>query len=139
MTTTLAQAWKEYSLSDSRYLTSDIFVVCMETITAVCWGPLSFLCAWCIINDHPLRHSLQTIISLGQIYGDVLYFGTSTLEFVRKGTEYSRPEAYYFYGYYVFLNMIWIIYPSYLLIQSVRETTKAFATAKSLEGKKGSK
>lgn len=29
------QMWKEYSLSDSRYLTSDPFVLCMETVTAV--------------------------------------------------------------------------------------------------------
>lgn len=29
------QLWKEYSLSDSRYLTKDAFVLCMETITAV--------------------------------------------------------------------------------------------------------
>lgn len=29
------QLWKEYSLSDSRYLTLDPFVLCMETITAV--------------------------------------------------------------------------------------------------------
>jgi hypothetical protein len=30
-----AQLWKEYSYSDSRYLTQDPFVLCMETITAV--------------------------------------------------------------------------------------------------------
>lgn len=29
------QLWKEYSLSDSRYLTKDPFVLCMESITAV--------------------------------------------------------------------------------------------------------
>lgn len=29
------QLWKEYSLSDSRYLSSDPFVLCMETWTAV--------------------------------------------------------------------------------------------------------
>jgi hypothetical protein len=29
------QLWKEYSLSDSRYLTQDAFVLCMETVTAV--------------------------------------------------------------------------------------------------------
>ena len=34
------QLWKEYSLSDSRYLTQDAFVLCMETITAV-GSPLS--------------------------------------------------------------------------------------------------
>jgi cholestenol delta-isomerase len=31
------QLWKEYSLSDSRYLTQNAFVLCMETITAVCF------------------------------------------------------------------------------------------------------
>lgn len=31
----LAQVWKEYSLSDSRYLSSDSFVLIMERITAV--------------------------------------------------------------------------------------------------------
>jgi cholestenol delta-isomerase len=30
------QLWKEYAFSDSRYLTSDPFVLCMETVTAVC-------------------------------------------------------------------------------------------------------
>lgn len=29
------QLWKEYALSDSRYLTQDPFVLCMESITAV--------------------------------------------------------------------------------------------------------
>lgn len=29
------QLWKEYAFSDSRYLTSDPFVLCMETVTAV--------------------------------------------------------------------------------------------------------
>src|SRR5690554_6953453 len=32
----LAQVWKEYALSDSRYLSSDSFVLIMERITAVC-------------------------------------------------------------------------------------------------------
>lgn len=32
-----AQLWKEYALSDSRYLTSDPFMLCIESITVV--GP----------------------------------------------------------------------------------------------------
>jgi hypothetical protein len=35
------QLWKEYALSDSRYLTSDPFVLCMETVTAVCLPSLA--------------------------------------------------------------------------------------------------
>lgn len=34
------QLWKEYAYSDSRYLTSDPFVLCMETITAVRFAPI---------------------------------------------------------------------------------------------------
>ncbi|KAH8879791.1 3-beta-hydroxysteroid-Delta(8),Delta(7)-isomerase [Thozetella sp. PMI_491] len=128
--TVLAQLWKEYSLSDSRYLTADAFVVCMETITAVFWGPLSFVCAWCIVADHPLRHPLQSIISLGQLYGDVLYYGTSIFDLLVRGVEYSRPEPEYFIGYFVFLNGFWIIIPLILLIQSTRVTVRTFALAK---------
>lgn len=31
----LGQLWKEYALSDSRYLTSDTFTLCVEAITVV--------------------------------------------------------------------------------------------------------
>lgn len=28
-----------------------------------------------------------------------------------KGLTYSRPEAWYFWGYFVFMNFIWIVIP----------------------------
>ncbi|KAI9730198.1 MAG: hypothetical protein M1834_005962 [Cirrosporium novae-zelandiae] len=121
------QLWKEYALSDSRYLTSDPFVLCMESITALCWGPLSLLVAYFITIQHPMRHPLQLIVSLGQIYGDVLYYATNIFDDYYKGLSYSRPEAYYFWGYYFFMNIIWIIIPSSLLYQSFQACTKAFA------------
>ncbi|KAL1954791.1 hypothetical protein VTO42DRAFT_694 [Malbranchea cinnamomea] len=114
------QLWKEYSLSDSRYLTSDPFVLCMESITAVCWGPLSFLVAYLITVQHPLRYPLQLIVSLGQIYGDILYYATNAFNEYFYGVVYCRPEAYYFWFYYFSLNFIWIVVPSIFLIQSVR-------------------
>ncbi len=33
--TLFAMLWKEYALSDSRYLTGDLFTLCIETITVV--------------------------------------------------------------------------------------------------------
>ncbi|KAM4058122.1 emopamil binding protein domain-containing protein [Hirsutella rhossiliensis] len=36
----LSQAWKEYSMSDSRYLVRDNVVVCMETMAAMFWGTI---------------------------------------------------------------------------------------------------
>jgi hypothetical protein len=37
----LAQLWKEYALSDSRYLSSDPLVLCMETCTVVSFFSIS--------------------------------------------------------------------------------------------------
>ncbi|ODM14401.1 hypothetical protein SI65_10136 [Aspergillus cristatus] len=115
------QLWKEYSLSDSRYLTSDAFVVCMEAITAFAWGFLAFYIAYCIAVEHPARYALQLIISVGQVYGDVLYYATSLLD-----VSYCRPEGYYFWFYYFFFNFIWMVVGCYYIKQSVVEILRAF-------------
>ncbi|KAI1341901.1 3-beta-hydroxysteroid-Delta(8),Delta(7)-isomerase [Xylariaceae sp. FL0016] len=138
----LAQLWKEYSLSDSRYLTSNAFVMVMESVTAWCWGPLSFVLAYFIVVRHPFRHPLQIVISLGQLYGDVLYFGICAFDFLVYGIEYSRPEGYYFYGYFVLMNGFWIVIPLLLIADSMRACARAFAEverARMVEKPRGAK
>lgn len=124
------QLWKEYSLSDSRYMTQDPFVVCMETVTAVFWGPLSFACAYLVVKEHPLRHPLQLIVSLGQLYGDVLYYAICWFNELVYGVAYSRPERFYYWMYYVLCNAFWIVIPLMLMYQSVGETAAVFAKVK---------
>lgn len=133
------QLWKEYALSDSRYMTQDAFVVCMETITAVFWGPLSFVCAYTIAMDHPLRYPLQCIISLGQLYGDVLYYGTNIFDGAVSGLVFCRPEAVYFWAYYVLLNAFWIVIPLFLIIQSVGRIVVLLSRLEELERMQGKK
>ncbi|KAJ5081480.1 hypothetical protein NUU61_009744 [Penicillium alfredii] len=128
------QLWKEYSLSDSRYLSQDAFVLCMEVVTAVCWGPLSFALAFMITTQHPLRYPLQVVVSLGQLYGNVLYYGTCLFDHYIFDVSYSRPEASVFWGYFVFLNAFWIVIPSLLVYTSLSMGKRAFeALAKSEE------
>ncbi|KAJ5930959.1 hypothetical protein N7466_006452 [Penicillium verhagenii] len=131
------QLWKEYSLSDSRYLLQDPFVVCMETVTAFIWGPMSFACAYCIIKDHPLRHPLQSIISLGQLYGDILYFATTSFNETIAQIISCRPETFYFWFYYVFFNAWWIVIPLLLVLHSSKETAASFTKVKALEKENG--
>jgi len=127
------QLWKEYSLSDSRYLISDSFIVCMETVTAVLWGPLCFLIAIFIMNQHPLRHPLQIIVSLGQLYGDVLYYATSMFELYHEGVVYCRTEGWYFWGYYFLCNFFWIVIPIVCLWSSTTAIGQAFRKVGELE------
>lgn len=127
------QLWKEYSLSDSRYLTQDSFVTCMEAITAIFWGPMSFAIVFMIAKEHPMRYPVQSIVSLGQLYGDVLYYATCSFDKLVVGVVYSRPEAYYYWGYYVLMNSFWIVIPVVLVWQSAVETSNAFAKVKAAE------
>ncbi|KAJ9606004.1 hypothetical protein H2200_009853 [Cladophialophora chaetospira] len=126
------QWWKEYSMADSRYLTSDPFVLCMETITAACWGPLSFLMIYFIVVSHPLRHPLQIIVSFGQIYGDVLYYATSMFDHYHKNLTYCRPEGFYFWVYYFMMNFFWIVIPGFLVKSSMEQIAKAFRALDSI-------
>ncbi|KAL1842563.1 hypothetical protein VTJ49DRAFT_4846 [Mycothermus thermophilus] len=114
------QLWKEYSLSDSRYLTKSAPVLCIEALTAIFWGPLSFLIAYFITTDHPLRHPLTILVSSGQLYGTVLYYATAIFDETIYGKTYSRPEAYYFYGYYVLMNSFWIVIPAAVIFNSFK-------------------
>ena len=114
-----AQLWKEYSLSDSRYISGDVLVLCAEAITVVIWGPLSFLTAILITRDSAYRHVLQLVVCMGHLYGDVLYLSTSLFELYSLNILYSRPEPYYFWFYFVSLNGIWLLVPGSELINRV--------------------
>jgi len=76
-----------------------------------------------IITMHPLRYPLQAVVSLGQIYGDVLYYATSMFDHYHKSLTYCRPEAYYFWFYFFFMNFIWIVIPgSECTLETARST-----------------
>lgn len=68
--TLVGQMWKEYALSDSRYVTGSGLVVCLEVVTVMCWGPGCFLCAWLVVGEKPGRWAVVGVVSLGQLYGE---------------------------------------------------------------------
>ncbi|KAB8230089.1 EXPERA domain-containing protein [Aspergillus alliaceus] len=120
------QLWKEYALSDSRYMIADTMVLCMETITVLVWGPLCLLVAYSIFTRSSLRHPLQMTVCLSHLYGDSLYYATSLYDHYAHDRPYCRPERFYFWVYYFFMNFIWIVVPLYYFLQSVRTVKNAF-------------
>ncbi|CZT09090.1 related to emopamil-binding protein [Rhynchosporium agropyri] len=126
------QLWKEYALSDSRYLVSDPFVLCMESWTAWVWGPMCLFVAYFIISGNPLRHPLAIIVGVGQMYGLVLYYATALFDHYYNSAAYSRPEFLYFWVYFFAVNFIWMIVPGLLLFDSVRTIARTFAAYEKL-------
>jgi cholestenol delta-isomerase len=54
---------------------------------------------------------LQTAVSIGHLYGVALYYGTCGFAEHMGGVSYSRPEALYYWGYYVGMNAPWAVVP----------------------------
>lgn len=127
------QLWKEYALSDSRYMTADTMVLCMETMTVLLWGPLCFVVAYSIFTQSSLRHPLQLVVCMSHLYGDTLYYATSLFDHYVHGRPYSRPEPYYFWIYYFLMNFIWIVIPLYYLSQSLQAISNAFERVRRLD------
>ncbi|CAK7265384.1 hypothetical protein SEPCBS119000_001485 [Sporothrix epigloea] len=113
-----AQLWKEYALSDSRYLTSDPFMLCVEGLTVVVHGTLSFATAAIIVNDTDLptgssglRLVLQIVISTAHLFGVLLYYGTLLFQEALQGTSHCRPEFLYRWVYFGAMNAPWVVVP----------------------------
>ncbi|KAK0661168.1 putative 3-beta-hydroxysteroid-Delta(8),Delta(7)-isomerase [Cercophora samala] len=122
-----AQLWKEYGLSDSRYLTADPFMIWIETLTVLIWGPLSLLTIYFIATEQTaLRHITQVVVCIGHLYGVALYYGTCHYVERYQGLRYSRPEWVYYWGYYAGMNAPWGVVPVLLLWGSVKEIKRAF-------------
>ncbi|XP_036387957.1 3-beta-hydroxysteroid-Delta(8),Delta(7)-isomerase [Megalops cyprinoides] len=120
----LSQLWKEYSKGDSRYVIADNFTVCMETVTAWMWGPLSVWTILAFLYNHPHRFVLQLIVSLGQLYGAVLYFYTEH----RDGYIHSElGHPIYFWFYFIFMNTLWIVIPLLLIVDAWMQLSDAQA------------
>ncbi|EGF77034.1 hypothetical protein BATDEDRAFT_28159 [Batrachochytrium dendrobatidis JAM81] len=102
----MAELWKEYALSDSRYITSD------QTIYI--WGPLCFIACCMIYKNCSKRHLVLFSISFGQLYGDIIYYATTLAE----GAPHCNPHPFYFYFYFIFMNLFWIFIPIIVMMDS---------------------
>lgn len=105
------QLWKEYALSDSRYMVSNTFVVSAEALSATMIGPLALLTAYLVASKSTYRYQFQALVSTLHIYSDTLYYATSAFDFYHLGINHCRPELYYFWVYYVGMNAVWIVVP----------------------------
>lgn len=61
-------------------MTRDAFTVCMEAFTAFVEGPCCLAIVYGILQRAPWRDTLEILVSFGELYGNILYLGTSFYE-----------------------------------------------------------
>ncbi|OMP08392.1 Emopamil-binding protein [Corchorus olitorius] len=116
----LAEVWKEYSKGDSRYAGRDTAIVTVEGITSVLEGPASLLAVYAIAKGKAYSYILQFAISLGQLYGTLVYFVAAILD----GDNFAMSPFYY-YAYYIFANSFWIWIPLLICIRCWKKISLA--------------
>ncbi|KAG2484007.1 hypothetical protein HYH03_017174 [Edaphochlamys debaryana] len=121
----LKEIWKEYTKADSRYATRDAFIVQMEGVTAFVWGPLCFVIVLGILYRTSWRFTAMALVSLGQLYGDVLYYLTC----IHEGLAHTRTEPLYFWAYFIGANAIWIVVPLTCIAYCASNINAAVAAA----------
>ncbi|XP_027092329.1 probable 3-beta-hydroxysteroid-Delta(8),Delta(7)-isomerase [Coffea arabica] len=116
----LAEVWKEYSKGDSRYAARDSGVVSIEGVTVVLEGPFCLLTLFAIATKKSYRYVIQLAISLGQLYGTIVYFLTSYLD----GDNFAASWFYY-YAYYVLANAFWVLIPTAISVHCWKKICEA--------------
>lgn len=109
------------SYAQYKYNPLTSLILCCQLL----WGPLCFVVAYLTTRRHSLRHPIQLLVCMSHLYGDTLYYATSLFDDYVKGVPYCRPEGYYFWLYYFFMNFIWIVVPGCMHIYPINADTGA--------------
>ncbi|KAI9480070.1 hypothetical protein LPJ78_002404 [Coemansia sp. RSA 989] len=106
----VSSLWKEYAKSDSRYIAGAAVVRVQEAATVAVVGPLCWLALWGIWTRRGWARDIgQLAASVLHMQGVLLYYGAELV-----GEPGCRPEAQYFYGYFVAANAAWLVVPLWL-------------------------
>jgi len=105
----------------------------MENVTAFFDGPLAFLVTYAFVKQTSYRYVAQLVLSVCQLYGDVLYFATEVCDGFTHGPVW---HPLYFWFYFIFLNSLWIFIPFACIIESWKKIIVSQAIADERSGDK---
>ncbi|EPQ54572.1 Emopamil-binding protein [Gloeophyllum trabeum ATCC 11539] len=121
-----AEMWKEYARADFRWGFSDPTVVSLEILTVLGAGPL---CCWIIyqvVRDDPARHYWIVVLSTAELYGGWMTFCP---EWLTGSPNLDTSNPLYFYVYLIFMNIIWVFVPLWLMVDSYGHIAKSLRLA----------
>ncbi|KAI0289188.1 Emopamil-binding protein [Russula brevipes] len=110
-----AEMWSEYVAADARWGTADPTVVSLELLTVFGAGPLAALIVYQIVRRDPARHYWIVVLSTAELYGSWMTFCP---EWLTGSPSLDTSNALFFWVYLVFMNVIWVILPLWLMYDS---------------------
>ncbi|KAH9936351.1 Emopamil-binding protein [Fomitopsis serialis] len=120
-----AELWKEYTRADARWGFSDPTVVSLEILTVLGAGPLCCYILTQLARNDPARHYWIVVLSTAELYGGWMTFCPEWL----TGNQYLNTDnILHFWVYLVFMNVIWVVIPVWLMIDSYGHIAKSLRT-----------
>ncbi|KAF9267301.1 Emopamil-binding protein [Marasmius fiardii PR-910] len=123
-----AEMWKEYTAADFRWGVADPTVVSLEILTVLGAGPLCCYILKLLSRNDPARHYWLVVLSTAELYGGWMTFCP---EWLTGSPNLDTSNALYLWVYLVFMNMIWVIIPFWLMYDSYHFIAKTLRTAQS--------
>ncbi|OSD07261.1 Emopamil-binding protein [Trametes coccinea BRFM310] len=111
----MAQMWKEYALADSRWGTADPTIVSLELLTVFGVGTMCFYVLKQLIQRDPARHYWIIVLSTSELYGGWMTFCP---EWLTGSPSLDTSNALFLWVYLVFMNVIWVFVPLWLMYDS---------------------
>jgi len=118
----LAEMWKEYAAADYRWGTADPTVVSLEILTVLGAGPMCCYILKQLVNNDPARHYWIIVLSTAELYGGWMTFCP---EWLTGSPNLNTSNALYLWVYLVFMNVIWVAIPFWLMFDSYSHIAKA--------------
>ncbi|KAI0822350.1 Emopamil-binding protein [Trametes gibbosa] len=122
----MAQMWKEYALADARWGTADPTVVSLELLTVFGVGTMCFYVLKQLVQRDPARHYWIIVLSTSEIYGGWMTFCP---EWLTGSPSLDTSNALYLWVYLVFMNIIWVFVPAWLMYDSYGHIAKSLRLA----------
>ncbi|KZV84520.1 Emopamil-binding protein [Exidia glandulosa HHB12029] len=124
----LAEMWRDYARADTRWGTADPTVVSLEVLTVLGAGPICFYILYLMTKRDPARHFWIVVLSTAELYGGWMTFAPDLLD-GGKSLILDPTNILDFWIYLVFLNILWVFIPIYLLFDSYGEISKSLRAA----------
>ncbi|KAK0556288.1 asparagine-linked glycosylation protein [Tilletia horrida] len=127
----MAYMWQDYSRADVRWGISDPTVVALEILTVLGAGPLALYTAYLLAKEDGRYHYWAIVLSTAELYGGFMTFAPEWLT-GNKGLNGSNWVLLYVYLW--FMNMIWVVIPVYLMVDSYGYLARALKSAPASDG-----
>ncbi|KAF8264758.1 Emopamil-binding protein [Lactarius quietus] len=110
-----AEMWREYTAADSRWGTADPTIVSLELLTVLGAGPMAAFIVYQIVRRDPARHYWIVVLSTAELYGGWMTFCP---EWLTGSPSLDTSNPLFLWVYLVFMNIIWVIIPVWLMYDS---------------------